>query len=504
MIIQCDHCSAKFKMDDSKLANGPVKVRCAKCKEVFVVQKEEEPVEPTPQVTEPAYTGEAKAESEPGNDIFGQTAGAGDLTGAADEGAFSFNDSESTLVSDKTQGDESAAPNEFDWNDSPAFSGATGSSDMDLTGFSGAAAQQDSDDTGENTGGGDFDFGDVQIQSDFSGQVSQEPATAGGAQEEFSMDFGDVSFSDTPAEGEPSSQEFSFSSDIQDSIKTDFAASDSSLNSGDAAGGDFTFSFDTAESAPAKDETSPAAAAGAVNFGEFDFGEVDSQPPVRLESPPVMEKKQPAGNFESVPDHTFLPVQDEELPPTSLSTRKKRGSLFPLFVILGAIVLIVALAGSGIYFFGGPKAFSKVGLGFLVEWYDAKGVEEGNISLKNLKAEYVVSKEAGEIFVVRGEAVNNFKKPRASIQVKLTILGNGGASLKARTAFCGNSLSNEQLVTIPFAKIEEIMNNQFGDSLANLGVKPGAAIPFVVVVNQVPKEALDYSVQVSGSTVAAQ
>jgi hypothetical protein len=48
------------------------------------------------------------------------------------------------------------------------------------------------------------------------------------------------------------------------------------------------------------------------------------------------------------------------------------------------------------------------------------------------------------------------------------------------------------------------MNNQFGDSLANLGLKPGSAIPFVVVVSSVPKDASDYTVQVSGSTVATQ
>jgi hypothetical protein len=76
--------------------------------------------------------------------------------------------------------------------------------------------------------------------------------------------------------------------------------------------------------------------------------------------------------------------------------------------------------------------------------------------------------------------------------------------LKSKTAFCGNALTNDQVATLPLAKIDEVMNNQFGDSLANLGVKPGAAIPFVVVVSGVPKEATDYSVQVNGSTVATQ
>ncbi len=38
MIIKCDKCGAKFKMADSKLKPSGVKVRCSKCKSVFLVQ----------------------------------------------------------------------------------------------------------------------------------------------------------------------------------------------------------------------------------------------------------------------------------------------------------------------------------------------------------------------------------------------------------------------------------------------------------------------------------
>jgi len=47
MIIQCPKCLTKFKMDDSKVKDEGTKVRCAKCKEVFVVTKEE-PSPPAP------------------------------------------------------------------------------------------------------------------------------------------------------------------------------------------------------------------------------------------------------------------------------------------------------------------------------------------------------------------------------------------------------------------------------------------------------------------------
>src|SRR6266567_7694500 len=40
MIVQCDQCSAKFRLDDSKVKEGGAKVRCSKCKHIFLVQRE--------------------------------------------------------------------------------------------------------------------------------------------------------------------------------------------------------------------------------------------------------------------------------------------------------------------------------------------------------------------------------------------------------------------------------------------------------------------------------
>jgi len=47
------------------------------------------------------------------------------------------------------------------------------------------------------------------------------------------------------------------------------------------------------------------------------------------------------------------------------------------------------------------------------------------------------------------------------------------------------------------------MANQFGDSLANMEVDVGKAIPFVIVISKPPADAKDYGVEPAGSTVAA-
>lgn len=505
MIIQCDHCSAKFRMDDSKLDKGPVKVRCAKCKEVFVVQKAEEPAETfqlptgfesTPTASETdneALSGGSQGDSAFGNDGFSvggdDFAANMDTQDGSDAGSVSF------------AADHGADDNEFDWKDSTAF-GESGPTDE-----FGAQALSDSTDVDQATPPsqpadslGEFDFGDIPLGE--PAPPVQPTASGSLPQDDFAIDFGEVSFSEGPAaESAPAAFDFSFTEHTDEANPAVSAAepADSPVNTGD----DFVLSFNA--DAPGVEESSvvEGSGSGSTAFGDFDFGEVEGTQEVKPQSlaPLGVTRAGSAAPVDAFPD---MPLQDDELPPASLTTRKKRGSLFPFFVIIGAILLVIALAGSGVYFFGGPKVFSKVGLGFLVEWYGKTTGEEGDISLRNVKGEYLVNKEAGELFVVRGEALNNYKKPRASIQIKVSLLGSGGSSLKTKTAFCGNSLSNEQLVTLPLTKIEEVMNNQFGDSLANLGVKPGNVIPFVVVVSGVPKEAIDFSVQVGGSTVATQ
>src|ERR1035437_5507643 len=45
MIIQCEKCQTRFRLDDSRITVKGVKVRCTKCKYVFTVRKEETEVE---------------------------------------------------------------------------------------------------------------------------------------------------------------------------------------------------------------------------------------------------------------------------------------------------------------------------------------------------------------------------------------------------------------------------------------------------------------------------
>jgi hypothetical protein len=262
------------------------------------------------------------------------------------------------------------------------------------------------------------------------------------------------------------------------------------------------FSFDFGDSvAREEDETSYS-------------GDADVQ--WDISPPPVAEKagKSDVGSaalrglsesFETSLSSPESPEMQEELPPLSIATRRKQSALVPLVATLVAIVVIGGIAGAGYYLFGGgPEAFNRVGLGFVSKWLGMVAKDEGNISVQNVSGLFTINKEAGEVFVVSGEALNNYRKPRASLQVKAVLYGKDGKVLAQKSAFCGNAISGEQVKVMQWAKIEAAMANQFGDSLANLGVQPGKGIPFVVVFSQVPKDVTDFAVEAAGSTVAGQ
>lgn len=485
MIIQCDHCRARFRMDDSKLANGPVKVRCAKCKEVFVVRPEEPAAERS---VPPVPVAPAAVDQDSADFSFDIPSGPGE-TPAQEGSDFSFDSAARPAIKEDFSAQQDA-DNEFDWQATVPSSPSSfdKDSDFNLSSFDAslAAASAPAHEAPAAADNNDFDFGDVDINAAAASSAESTAAAGSSLTDEFAMDFGEVSFSDNPVEPAGTAEPISAGTPAVDEP---------------AAPDDFLLSFNR----EAEQQQTPAAAAKEklenVTFDDFSFADKGESGATESVSPAPAPQHEALSGLAAV----GLPADNEEdLPPSSLTSRKKSGSNFPLLVIVGAIILVVVLAGAGVYFFGGPKAFSKVGLGFMVDWYGGKASEEGNISLKGVTASYVVNSTAGELFVVRGEAVNNYKKPRASIQVKVSLLGTGGTVLVTKSAYCGNPLSNEQLATLPLAKLEETMNNQFGDSLANLGLKPGDALPFVVVISPLPKDATDYNVVVGGSIGATQ
>ncbi len=520
MIIQCEQCNTKFRLDDAKIKGRGVKVRCSKCRHVFLVQKEERPG---------TTFGDLLGQ-------YGESGGAAFGVGLGSEfaGTTSANLADESVASAPSVVPVVAATSEVQEGASISVSPQATSIDAEFASLDNPDAEPgrfDSDRLpaeygpepgissipGEPAGFDlDYDFngadqsqqlGTTNRDASFDTTPQTDAAPESTAAEDFSIDFGEVSLSgESVADRAPVADG---EAPARDEFNLDF----------DDAFGDVPSLHASASSTPTviPDGDSASAQSGEKSdddLGGLDLGEVSSLTPSSREATTgiaqdheVFPKTAPSTPAQSAPPASTSPGLSEgnvdELPPLTISSRRKGVSFFPAAITIAAIFIVVILAGVGFFVVSGPEAMNKMGLGFLVT-LTGGAQEEGKISLGKISAEFVTNNESGELFVIRGETINNYSKPRASIQVKATLLGANGQPILNKQAYCGNSLTKEQLTMLSLSKLEEVMNNQFGDSLSNLGVQPGKSIPFVVVFAGVPKEAVDFSVSVAGSTVAAK
>lgn len=493
MIIQCEQCNTKFRLDDSKVKDTGVKVRCAKCKHVFTVTREQCEPEPAPaadfgtlleqsgaagplaadaaavpsppeqpeEQEKPFHGAEAESDTHFSFDFSER-----DLSGTAqpESGSFAMPAAEPA---------ESAGFGEFTFPEddsqqaAPATEqGVTGASEMDF---------------------GSFDFGDTAPETAGAAGTpapaeAPEPSAGPEApQEDFGFDFGGENlFGDavaTPVEEEPAKD-----------IKFDLGISD------------FADSMGIKDSAGENGKGGESAAEAPFSLGEIDFGDELSAVAVQQVNPdelkpaqdllfaPLAETATVAAKPDEAENAAPPAAPEDELPPLSISSRRKENSLAKALMGVAGAAAVAALG-----FFG----YSQ-----LSEEKPKAPAADERITIRSVDAYVVKNKENGELLVITGEALNGFKTPRAALQVKGLIYGANGQVISTRNAFAGNPLSREQLTSMPLEKIEATMANQFGDSLSNLEVVPGKAIPFMIVLPRPGAGAKDYGVEAAGSTVS--
>ncbi|MBT1073227.1 DUF3426 domain-containing protein [Pelotalea chapellei] len=480
MIIQCEQCNTKFRLDDSRVTAKGVKVRCAKCKHVFSVSKEQPINEETPsdfgalldQKTDATPDDQT---SSPDQTYQPPSSAPSDFeTSSFGEVGFSDNTFGAPEVPQNQEPAQPAESSSFSFLDEPTFPSAQ---DEPLAGDSGFST---------------FEFGDLP---DTPQEQATESAAWDGAGMAALQSVPELPTSTTTKD----SNDFDLGSDnlFGDAVAPAHEEPNPNL---DFQMDEFAESLGIEDAADEKGTAEKPRSEEPFSLGDIDFGDELSSVAVQQVHPDelkpgqdllfaplgtaaVKEAPTPPQPEEHAPPHN---AQDE-LPPLSISSRRKQSSL--VTALLG-ILGIIAVAGMG--FYGYTTLRGQTGT-----IQDA-----GRITLRAITASYVKNSAAGNILVINGEAVNEYKKPRAAIQVKGMVYGSNGQVLSSKAAYGGNPLTPEQLATMPMEKIEAAMANQFGDSLANLEVAPGKAIPFTIVIPSPPAGAKDYGVESTGSTVA--
>jgi len=472
MIIQCEQCRTKFRLDDSKVKANGVKVRCAKCRHIFTVRKEQsEAMQPSDFEVILDRT-PALSEATPPDDLLSRHQKSNALDQQDVESSFSAAQMKPVSVAD-----------------------------MDFSAFGAHDAQPAMAHTPEETAPftpGEVDFGNVDFgstpadafaesitSSPFSGSDSTPPPLP--PKVEFDQQFndlvdatGDQDFSGTDTTTKPTSFDKPFSTDEIDFGEDLTAASLQQDKPGELMfGQEFTF---TAPEEPQASTPQPVATKPTPA----------EPPPVPPVAPQLEIKPAPTQPGIAEPDFGKIPpaVAEGELPPLCIPSRRKQSSLLKVTVILLVVAIIGALGyyGKDLYLRLRPQAAQ----------------EAGKITLRSINSSFVKNTTTGnELLVISGEAVNSSTSPRAALQVKGIVYGDKGQVLISKNVYCGNPLSAEQLATMPMDAIEAAMANQLGSALMNLEVAPGKAIPFTVVITTVPTGAKDFAVEPAGSQTVA-
>ena len=608
MIIQCDQCSARFRLDDNKITESGVKVRCKRCQHIFLVRKElpqEEPdldallglqpetslslaipaqeTAPSPEPPSPApepartesdfsqfflqteQTVAAPPEEPPPAPAAEPDRSEGDFSqfflqteqpvaappedtppALRDTDEFSFAISPATDLIEAGLTSAETAPPEDSFSVSPQINEDFGfmfaeEAPVEVTVKVPSLPEPDVEAVAQEEGWNEFE---VEISSPQSVVIEEAAETDAGVTpvaademkpeekpespgwegfDSFEIELPEpvvppeeIVFEQEPVPGEtvsipipalpaePAEEDpFDFSGWSPEDTGAATATSPpppESTESGEplpsslTEGFTFSSSAETAPIPPVVPEAPFLAGAPARPFTLPEFREKELPETPGTPSPP-------AGG-ENITGDTII-FADEEPPfPTP---RRQGPSLIAVVGMLLAALMVLIVGGIGaLYLLKGPEALKKVGLGSMARMLGSEKTITERILIKSLEGSYVNNIEAGELFVIRGEAANSFKTPRAAIQVRGLIYNAAGTVILKKTTFCGNPLTQEQLVTLPIAKIEEAMNNRLGDSYANIGVPAGKSVPFAIVFSGLPKEAVDFGVEVAGSQAAGQ
>ena len=119
-----------------------------------------------------------------------------------------------------------------------------------------------------------------------------------------------------------------------------------------------------------------------------------------------------------------------------------------------------------------------------------------DISLDNIRQYFVNNDRTGQLFVVEGQAVNNFNKPKSMIKLRASLYDREGSVLAEKDFLCGNVASLFQLQVSSEEELESTLQSRLGILTTNKHVEPGSHTPFMTVFYNPPEEMQEFGLEV--------
>jgi pilus assembly protein FimV len=450
MIITCNECNTRFNIDESLLKQKGSKVRCSKCKNVFLAY-------PYSLSEEPDKSSEVETESQETDlsDI--------DNLFEIDEGLKIENEPEESEL-------DLELDLEPEFNETPAETEA----ELEL--------ELDDKNSSEISAGEEFEGIELTMDEAFeeNTKVEEKPEeasleleldlepeidkTQAETEAELELELDDKTDSEISAKEEPEGIE---PEEIEIAKETETKIEESKQEDIDQ---DKTPGEDTAEKIEEEKEPSKT----------FNMGVTPDEQEAEKAIEPIDKPEKGA-------------LTEKSEPPKVVAN--KRISMPVLLLLLAALLI------GGTY--GAYVLLDSVGINipFVSDLLKPEVQDAGNLKIhtSDINNKFVENSKIGKLLVITGKAKNGYSDARSYISITGKLYTKGKILSKTKTVYCGTILSELELQNMDLDSINNRLSNRFGDNKSNIKVKANTIIPFMVVFADLPENLDEFTIEVVGS-----
>lgn len=474
MIIQCDNCATKFRLDDSRITSNGVKVRCTKCQNVFIVM----PPPPADEVQVEEIFGIAPGATP-------APAGTGALNSTLEDtlrgnverakGAPSQKPKEETknlsFDFDENEAADKGADFQFDPEPSEKEDGLSFEPEKKGFTFQPAADNEDGGPSKLSFNNIDFSFGQDPSREEEKAQepVSDEWQVPGNAPEE-TTDNEAFGTKEDEEKIEGPDIDFSFD-DIRDD-KAEVTGSEWGVEKEEEPEKEPIIKISAAP--PVSDKVIPFSA----GYGKDGKTAAHHPPPENLaedDFSDILSKR--LAKEDIVPFTESAEEGDEGMGEETASRRPAN-----LGLILAA--LIIVLGGGAIYFTG------------VIDMLAHKLMPTAESQIKTIEIETingfsVDNSDFGKLFVIQARIKNITDEPQAIKAVTGIIYDEDGETIASQSVSPGRIVSMDDMRNLP----KEELLKPFTDPSGGL-IPPKGTVPVMVLFTEIPQGLAEYGLDI--------
>jgi len=166
------------------------------------------------------------------------------------------------------------------------------------------------------------------------------------------------------------------------------------------------------------------------------------------------------------------------------------------------VLLIFVLLGGGCYGVYVLLDFMHIKIPFVSDYFKPQISDpEGNLKIDTLDIDsaFVKNVKAGKLFMITGKIKNGYSEARSYIRVTGKLYKKGKNLVQKETVFCGNILSDIELSNLELSAIKKRLSHRLGDNNSNIRLKPGQELPFMIVFGNLPADLEEFAIEAEGS-----